>query len=165
MPNFTPRLDRSLEDLLKGAAAGAIATVPMSIFMVLGWMLLPRRERYALPPYEVTGEVLEKAGLDDHMDEPQLTTATLLAHFGFGAATGALYGRLEDNLPLQPALKGAVAGLAVWVGSYLGWIPALDILKPATRHPLRRNALMIFVHLVWGAALGLVFEKFNKNWK
>jgi uncharacterized membrane protein YagU involved in acid resistance len=46
---------------------------------------------------------------------------------------------------------GAAAGLAVWLASYMGWIPAVHILEPATRHPARRNALMIAVHLVWGA--------------
>ena len=161
--DFTRRSDRSIDELLKGAAAGFIATIPMSILIVAGWMLLPKQEQYALPPREVTGEVLDKAGLEDRMDEQQLTAATLLFHFGFGAATGAGYGLFENRLRLHPAVKGAVAGLAVWVGSFLGWIPAFEILKPATRHPLRRNALMIFVHLVWGAVLGLVFEKFNKT--
>ena len=28
----------------------------------------------------------------------------------------------------------------------------MNLLEPATRHPARRNALMIAVHLVWGAA-------------
>ena len=34
----------------------------------------------------------------------------------------------------------------------MGWIPALNLLEPATEHPARRNALMIAVHLVWGTA-------------
>jgi hypothetical protein len=51
-------------------------------------------------------------------------------------------------------MKGAAYGVAVWTGSYLGWIPTLGLLKPATRHPAERNALMLAAHLVWGAALG-----------
>ena len=47
---------------------------------------------------------------------------------------------------------GAAAGAAIWLASYMGWVPALNLLKPATEHPARRNALMIAVHLVWGAA-------------
>ena len=34
----------------------------------------------------------------------------------------------------------------------MGWVPALNLLEPATEHPARRNALMIAVHLVWGAS-------------
>jgi uncharacterized membrane protein YagU involved in acid resistance len=56
---------------------------------------------------------------------------------------------------MNPDLKkktGAAAGLAVWLASYMGWIPAVGNLEPATRHPARRNALMIVAHLVWGAS-------------
>jgi len=42
----------------------------------------------------------------------------------------------------------------VWGGSYLGLLPSLGILRPATDHPAQRNALMIAAHLVWGATLG-----------
>ncbi len=56
---------------------------------------------------------------------------------------------------MPPALAGAGFGLAVWAGSYLGWLPAAGILRPATEHPPRRVALMIAAHLVWGASAGL----------
>ena len=46
-----------------------------------------------------------------------------------------------------------VYGLGVWAMSYLGWIPAVRILTPAHRHPLRRNLLMIAAHIVWGLTL------------
>jgi hypothetical protein len=32
----------------------------------------------------------------------------------------------------------------------MGWIPALGVLRPATGHPMRRNALMIAAHFSWG---------------
>ena len=32
----------------------------------------------------------------------------------------------------------------------MGWIPAFGMLKPATGHPARRNAVMIAAHFVWG---------------
>jgi uncharacterized membrane protein YagU involved in acid resistance len=54
----------------------------------------------------------------------------------------------------QNAWTGATFGLGVWVASYLGLMPMLGILRPATRHPARRNALMIAAHLVWGGVLG-----------
>ena len=40
----------------------------------------------------------------------------------------------------------------MWLASYMGWIPAARILKPASGHPPRRNALMLAAHVVWGAA-------------
>ena len=72
---------------------------------------------------------------------------TLVAHFVYGAGCGAL---LAAANPRPGRLGGAAAGGAVWLTSYMGWIPALGLLKPATRHPLRRNALMLSAHFVWG---------------
>jgi len=46
----------------------------------------------------------------------------------------------------------------VWSTSYLVLLPALRLLRPATKAPPRRNALMIAAHLVWGGALGLVLR-------
>ena len=71
------------------------------------------------------------------------------AHFAYGALCGAL---LAAATPRPGKVTGAAAGTAVWLTSYMGWIPALNLLKPATEHPARRNALMIGVHLVWGAS-------------
>ena len=56
-------------------------------------------------------------------------------------------------------MTGALAGGGVWMASYLGWLPGMGILKPATRHPGRRNALMLGAHLVWGAATALAMRE------
>jgi uncharacterized membrane protein YagU involved in acid resistance len=49
-------------------------------------------------------------------------------------------------------MSGATAGVGIWLGSYMGWIPGVGILKPATDHPPRRNLLMLGAHIVWGVA-------------
>src|SRR5262249_36443677 len=59
-------------------------------------------------------------------------------------------------------VKGTAYGLAVWAGSYLGLLPALGILSPATRHPPRRTALMIAAHVVFGSALGVFTDLLEK---
>ena len=80
-------------------------------------------------------------------------TATLLAHFAYGGGVGGLYGALPPRRLGPPALSGTVLGLLVWVLSYFGLLPALGILRPATQHPARRNALMLGAHFVWGTCL------------
>jgi putative membrane protein len=83
---------------------------------------------------------------------------------------GGVYALLADRfhqpirqIPLPPAVRaasiGSLYGLLVWTASYLGWLPAVGILAPATRHPARRNALMIVAHLIWSATLGLLVER------
>jgi len=158
-----PSSSSSSRKLLKGALAGFVATVPMSLSMLLGWMLLPRREKYHLPPRLITEEITERVGIEDEMSEDQLIVATVASHFGYGALVGSIYALLEQRLPIYSGFKGVLAGLAIWTGSYLGWLPALDILPPATKHPWRRNLMMILAHVVWGATLGAVTQKLNSR--
>ena len=160
---FSAGSDLSIRKLVKGAAAGFIATAPMSVSMLIGWMLLPKRERYQLPPRLITEEITERVGIEEHMTENQLVGLTIFSHFGYGALFGAFYTLFDEKLAIHSSLKGTVMGLAVWVGSYLGWLPAMGILRPATKHPWRRNLLMIAAHIVWGVTLGEVTRKLTEN--
>jgi len=152
-------LDFSFRKLLKGAAAGFVATAPMSITMLVGWRLLPRREKYPLPPRLITEEITERVGMEDDLTENQLVGLTIFSHFGYGALFGSIYALFSERSPVHSSLKGAFAGLALWAGSYLGWLPAVGILRPATQHPWRRNLLMILAHIVWGVTLGELTRK------
>jgi hypothetical protein len=140
--------------LVRGGLAGLLATAPMSVAMAIWHRWLPYHERGPLPPREITMEVARRAGVRSRLDEPQKRAATLVSHFSYGSAMGALYGALSSRTVRPGVATGALFGLGVWAGSYLGLLPALGILPPATRHPPRRNALMIAAHLVWGAAAG-----------
>jgi uncharacterized membrane protein YagU involved in acid resistance len=153
------RANFSFEKVWKGALAGFLGTAPMTASMLLIWKFLPAQEKYALPPRQITGEVAERLDIDDRLSEYTLTAATLASHFGYGAASGALYAFTANKIPIHPGIKGALAGLILWAASYLGWIPAAKLLPPATRHPWRRNLMMIFAHFVWGATMGMVFKK------
>lgn len=145
--------------LLQGAMAGFIATVPMSISMLIGWRLLPRREKYPLPPRLITEEITERVGIEDRLDEKELAGLSILSHFCYGVVFGAIYALFEQWVSLRSSLKGALSGTALWVGSYLGWLPAMDILPPATRQPPRRNLVMIIAHVIWGLTLGEIMRK------
>jgi hypothetical protein len=125
----------------------------MTWFMARVFRALPPAQRYSLPPRQITETVLEEAGLDEQLGEKGRRRLTLASHFAYGAATGALFALVCRNRQPSP-FSGAAYGLVVWAGSYLGWLPALGILRPATRHPARRTALMIGAHLIWGATLG-----------
>lgn len=139
--------------LLSGALAGVAATVAMTAAMRHLAERLPPEERYPLPPREIIGSV---AGEDPEIapgaategDQP-MAAASLAAHALYGAATGALFA-LQPRRGLH---EGVGYGVAIWTASYLGWLPAAGVLKPATQHPAGRNMLMLASHLVWGATL------------
>jgi hypothetical protein len=160
---LAPNREVSFRKLLKGAAAGFIATAPMSVSMLIGWSLLPKHEKYQLAPRLITEEITERVGLEDEMNEDQMVGLTIFSHFGYGAAFGALYALFEARMPMHSSLKGTLAGLALWTASYLGWLPAMGILRPATQHPWRRNLLMIIAHIVWGVTLGETMRKLTEN--
>lgn len=90
------------------------------------------------------------------LEEHGRQTATLAAHFGDGAATGALYALVG---PRSGVLPGAAYGVLVWAVSYFAIMPGLRILRPAHQHPLRRNGLMIAAHLVWGSTMALTLRE------
>jgi hypothetical protein len=152
--------------LLQGTVSGLAATLPMTLFMELTHRALPDRERYPLPPRILSQRLTRKAGVEHELDEPEHRGLALASHFAFGAAAGATYGVVESQLryhlnrplPVPPVARGVLYGLGVWTASYLGWIPATGLMSPATRHPARRNAIMIAAHVLWGATLGLLFD-------
>jgi hypothetical protein len=83
-----------MNKILIGAFAGLAATVPMTAAMESMHRLLPEQERYPLPPREITMAVAEDAGVRQHLNEPERTSLTLAAHFGYGGLTGAVYAPL-----------------------------------------------------------------------
>jgi len=161
MPTSIP--DFSFRRLLKGAAAGFVATAPMTVSMLVGWRLLPKHEKYPLPPRLITEELTERVGIEDRVSEGELVGLTLFSHFSYGALFGSIYALFDQSMPMHSSLKGGLAGLALWAGSYLGWLPAMGILPSAVRHPWRRNLLMIVAHLVWGVTLGELMRKLTAS--
>lgn len=153
--------DLSSHKLLRGAAAGLMATAPMSSSMLIGWRLLPESERYHLPPRLVTEKIVQRLGLKNRIPEQGLIGLSIFSHFVYGAVFGAFYTLFEHRISMRSRLKGGVAGLALWTGSYLGWLPAMGILPPATRHPWRRNLLMIIAHVIWGVTLSETLRKLD----
>jgi hypothetical protein len=147
-------------ELCAGAAAGAIATLPMTAVMEGVRRTLPRSEQDPIPPRQITERAAESAGIADDMTDRQKDAATAAAHLGFGAGAGALYGLLGRLLPGGPAAGGVGYGLAVWASSYLGWLPATGLYKHPRDEPAGRHAKTILSHAVWGACLGLLHRQF-----
>lgn len=152
-----------MRTLLLGAAAGLIATVPMTAVMLRMHRRLPLHQRYPIPPHLITTRLAHRAGLLPHMDRDERSAATWASHFAYGSGAGAVYGVLAHHVPGGPVARGALYGLGVYAGSYLGWLPAARVLPSATRTPDKRNRMMIASHVVWGVAAALVFEALERR--
>ncbi len=161
--------DLTSTQLLYGTAAGAIATVAMTAFMKAAKRTLPAWQQYPLPPRMIVEETAARAGLQPALSTETKRDLTVLSHYGYGAAGGAMYAVLEQTLPVdatptatQDTLCGVSYGLAVWTLSYLGWLKLADFEVDASKQPWQRNALMIAAHVVWGGTLGAAFHRLRR---
>jgi hypothetical protein len=141
-----------LSEALAGAVSGLIATVPMTVAMLVIQRMLPRRQQTTLEPRRVSDDMLRKANLHDDISEEGKEQFSVAAHFGYGAGVGTIYALAEPFMPLPRGLRGPAYALAVWAVSYAGWLPAVKTLPPPQKRPAGRNLLLIASHLVWGAA-------------
>lgn len=162
-----------LKQVVIGGAAGLAATVPMTAMMLLGYCLLPPEQQYALPQEEIVESLTETVGTHEYLDSvpapsPEsparlpLEALGLLSHFGYGTAAGTAYALLAQANDSRPALRSLIFGLLLWAFGYLGWLPALGVLTPATDHPRGRTA-MIVAHLVWGPITALLVQRWEKS--
>lgn len=154
--------------LLAGALAGMIAAVPMALVMAGLNKAIPAGKGprswlskiAPLPPKQIKNRLAKRSGLFG-LVRPQRKwgPTTWLAHLGYGAAAASLYPVVTRPLPVPDVLRGMLFALGVWGVSYLGWLPAVNILPPATQQPARRNVVLIASHLVWGSLIGLLANR------
>jgi uncharacterized membrane protein YagU involved in acid resistance len=148
-----------VKDVIAGMVGGIAATVPMTAAMEVMHAALPPAERRPLPPRRIEDRLTGVTGARRALGESEHVALTMLLHFGFGGAAGAVYGLASPHLPGAPMVKGAGFGVAVWAASYLGGLPATGLERSALREPSGRNALMVLAHVVWGAVLGEVTHR------
>ena len=141
--------------LLRGALAGAVATVPMSAVM-----LALRKHMGEQPPDVITTQAAHAVGANP--SENQADALASVAHVAFGAMSGAAYAALPKWGP--PPLRGVLTGLAIWASAYQGVVPALRIMPPASEDQPKRPGVMIAAHVVYGGALGVLEHKLRRRY-
>lgn len=141
-----------LTRIVKGAAAGLVATAAMSALM------LGARRLGALgepPPRRLTRRLLSPLG-PLRPTGPALDVAATIAHFSYGAFLGSLYGALPGR---STRARGLAYGLSVWAANYALALPALGLMPPARKDRLGRPSSMIASHLVYGATLAGCYRR------
>lgn len=150
-------MKRMAMDAAAGAGGGLAGTAAMTAVMLAARQAGIMGEA---PPRRITDRLLARAGLG-HLDRREKDAAALAGHIAYGIGVGALLGLALRRLPahVPPAVAGALAGLAVWVASYEGWVPALGLMPPPGRDRPGRPASMIAAHLVYGAVTAAVARR------
>jgi hypothetical protein len=120
----------------------------MSIFMALARMVGVLGEP---PPMKLTRRLARYVGLPEP-EGAELIAASAVAHLGFGAVTGMIYGAL----PFQrrhARSTGVAFGVMVWALSYAGWIPRFALMRPPSRDRSGRPSAMLAAHVVYGLTM------------
>lgn len=156
----------ALSNALRGAAAGAAATGPMTVVMYLARKtgVLAGEE---VPPKRITQNLLNKLGIHHEMSQEEVQAVWTAQHVTFGAGAGAVYGLTAGALPVRsPAVyagAGLAFGLLVWLTSYAGWLPATGLYPPPHKGTSRRPVTEIAAHVVYGAGTGLAFGLLSRG--
>ena len=138
----------------RGALAGLGATV----------VLTGLREVWAK-----SGLVFETAPMQvvDRMEELDLVgdlspagrwLLTAVAHFAYGAGTGAAFGllRREREGPGEEATVGSALGVLAWGAGWSSWLPLTGVHRPPWSQKSPRVLLPVIDHAVFGMAWGLL---------
>lgn len=140
-----------MNTLLRGALCGIAATIPMSLPMIvakqLGLVGVP-------PPVEISANVAARTGLLPGRRAEGFPATWIAAHFGYGAACGAIFALVAPRLPQGLAVKGLLFGELVWAVSYLGYLPAMKLYPSPADDAPPRTAVMVVAHALFGLALG-----------
>lgn len=129
--------------IVRGALAGAIATVPLTMGLSKAFGRLS----------PVSGTVVSGSTITDATADRFAEKRNIASHFGFGALCGIVYSLVFAKMRARTEARGAVFGLAVWGTSYFGWLPALGLAPASWRRSRQKTGLLMIAHVIWGVSL------------
>jgi hypothetical protein len=135
-----------VNSILEGAAAGAIAAMAMTGMRSFTANVGIVEET---PPRAIFRQ--KTKGLIHVVPKKKRRAATELAHWGYGAVGGAIYGATPEGLRKRPWV-GPAYGLALWVGFEAALAPVLGLSQAKRLRPVDRAGLAAD-HLLYGWVL------------
>lgn len=138
---------------LRGALAGVLATLAMSLLMLAGMVtgIAPMPEPI---PKALAALVFGAA------PQPVLMGAAIVGHLGYGAAWAAGLFSVQDPVSLG---QGIGLGAGLWILMGVGFLPLLGWGAFGTAIDPRIAVATLALHLVYGAALAPAFEALGSS--
>lgn len=157
---------RTIDSLIRGAAAGAAGTAVMTVMRT---QVAPRVMPAETMPEEFTPKKAvqwaeQRLGEPNALSEAQEEKAAMAAHFGYGSGAGAAYALLRESVlrKLPPPLAGMLFGAGLWAISFEGWMPALGVQEATTEKPPRKWPAPVMMHLLYGVSTALALEALDR---
>jgi uncharacterized membrane protein YagU involved in acid resistance len=154
---------------IAGAAAGAVASWVMNVFLVGA----SKAKQAVEDPEQRAREQLEQAAAGEdatqkvadavavnvagrHLSKEEKEVGGPLVHYGFGALMGGVYGAIAEVVPASRIGVGTLFGSALFLGADEVMVPLLGLGQPATKEPPASMATHWAAHLVYGATVELL---------
>ena len=102
---------------------------------------------------------MEELGLVGDLSPRGRLLLVAIAHFAYGAGTGAAFGllRRDTDTPGEEAAVGSALGVLAWGAGWSSWLPLTGVHRPPWAQKTPRVLLPVIDHAVFGAAWGLLY--------
>jgi len=101
---------------------------------------------------------MEEVGLAGDLSPRGRLLLSVIAHFAYGAGTGAAFGllRKETGTQAEEAAVGSALGVLAWGAGWSSWLPLTGVHRPPWAQRTPRVLLPVIDHAVFGAAWALL---------
>jgi hypothetical protein len=157
-----------------GLAAGAVGTVSMDALRyvryrraggknsLLRWEFAPVDSWDKAPDPGQVGKRLIEGFTQRELSDRWAWPVSTVMHWGYGSASGALYGVLAGSARAPRAVYGLPFGVSVWASSYIT-LPAAGLYQPIWKYDAKTLVSDLSAHLAYGAGTGAAFWLFVKT--
>jgi putative membrane protein len=98
---------------------------------------------------ELAAQAVADVTIDRRLTRAELSIASRLVHFGFGAAAGAIYGAFLETDRRRPA-GGVAFGTSVWLAADEIAMPLIGLSRSTLERPGEMHLQSYAAHLVYG---------------
>jgi hypothetical protein len=155
-----------LKSLAIGATAGLAGTIVIQLLRTGTQIIAPQTES---PMKEHPGkfmieqaERLLPAATRQRVPETLEDTLGQVLGLAYGVAFGARYGALRPYGG-SVARDGVALGLATWATGYLGWLPAMGLMKPVWRQQSAQVIVPIVQHAIYGMTVVCTYNTIDRT--
>ncbi|MDT8406373.1 MAG: DUF2938 family protein [Methylococcales bacterium] len=132
--------------IVRGIIAGLVATVVLSIMMVV------KGAMGVMPELNVIAMLASKMG--------GIVALGWAAHFMFGVIYGVVFGLIQGKLPGPLVVRGIVLGIIGWLIMMVMVMPMMGQGLFAANMGMMAAVATFMLHVIFGAVLGLTYKLF-----
>lgn len=134
-----------MNKLTSGVIAGLVATIVLSVMMVLKGMM------GLMPELDIISMLAGMMGAS--------AVVGWIMHFMVGAGYGIAFSQIYSFLPGNFITKGIIIGTLGWLVMMLMLMPMMGAGMFAMKMGMMAPVMTLVLHMIFGAVLGLVYKK------